>query len=95
MYRIPQPDKFRENIRTKLQEQMSQRNIVNDKIARNLERAIFNYAIQEASRKKIIKKWENPFFSQIYVDRLRSIYKNLTPDIQQALHYGQKIRSLF
>lgn len=89
MYRIPQPDKFRENIRTKLQEQMSQRNIVNDKIARNLERAIFNYAIQEASRKKIIKKWENPFFSQIYVDRLRSIYKNLTPDIQQALQSGE------
>ena len=45
--------------------------------ATNLEIGIFNYAIKEATRKKIVKKWENPHFVSIYIDRLRSIYMNL------------------
>jgi transcription elongation factor S-II len=43
----------------------------------NLEKGVFNYAIQEATRKKIVKKWENPHFVSLYIDRLRSIYMNL------------------
>jgi len=43
----------------------------------NLEKGIFNFAIKEASSRKIIKKWENPFFVQLYTDRLRSIFMNL------------------
>ena len=43
----------------------------------NLEKGIFNYAIQEATYKKIIKKWENQLFVQLYIDRLRTIYINL------------------
>jgi transcription elongation factor S-II len=43
----------------------------------NLEKGIFNYAIKESTNRKIIKKWENPFFVQLYIDRLRSIYSNL------------------
>ena len=48
-----------------------------EKNATNLEKGIYNYAIQEATIRKIIKKWENPSFAQLYVDRLRSIYINL------------------
>lgn len=44
----------------------------------NLERSVYNYAIQEATSKNIIKKWENRYFLRIYVDRLRSIYTNLS-----------------
>ena len=43
----------------------------------NLEKGIYNFAIKEASNRKIIKKWENPHFAQLYLDRLRSIYINL------------------
>ena len=69
-----QPEKFRTNIRSKLSEKIGQSYI---KIATNLEKAIFNYAIKEATQKKIIKKWENPHFKQLYVDRLRTIVNNL------------------
>jgi transcription elongation factor S-II len=47
------------------------------KIVTNLEKGIFNYSIQGATQRNIIKKWENSFFVQLYVDRLRSIYMNL------------------
>ena len=35
------------------------------------------YAYKEAKRKKILKKWDNKKFLQLYMDRLRSIYINL------------------
>ena len=70
-----QYEKFRENIRCRLSEIIGcQYNI---KVSSNLERAIFNYAIKEATQKKIIKKWENPFFKQLYMDRLKTIFNNL------------------
>ena len=47
------------------------------KISVNMEKGIYNYAVKEASTKKVVKKWDNPHFVQIYVDRVRSIYFNL------------------
>jgi hypothetical protein len=82
MYRIPNPLEFRQRIRTKFP-------LDNPKLATNLEKAIFNYAIQEATKKKIIKKWENPFFSQLYTDRLRTIHRNLNKEIIAALESGE------
>jgi transcription elongation factor S-II len=72
MYKIEHPETFRRNITSKF------KLIVDDeKMSSNLEKGIYNYAIKEASNKKIIKKWENPYFTQLYLDRLRSIYLNL------------------
>jgi transcription elongation factor S-II len=52
----------------------------------NLEKGIYNYAIKEATSRKIIKKWENPFFVQLYTDRLRSIFINLNDsDFQEII----------
>lgn len=51
--------------------------IKNKKISRNLEKGIFNYAIKRAKDKKIVRKWENNYFTQLYMDRLRSINNNL------------------
>ena len=42
-----------------------------------MEKGIYNYAVKEASTKKVVKKWDNPHFVQIYIDRVRSIYFNL------------------
>lgn len=80
---ISNPTKFRQNLRTKFASLMP------EKYATNLEKAIFNYAIQEATKKKIIKKWENPFFSQLYTDRLRTIYRNLNKEILTSIQSGE------
>jgi transcription elongation factor S-II len=51
--------------------------IGNNVTAINLEKGVFNYSLKEATSKKLIKKWENPAFVQVYLDRLRTIYINL------------------
>lgn len=73
---IKNPEEFRSNIREKLNKKIN-----NMKHSINLEKGIFNYALKEAGNRKIVKKWDNQYFVQIYVDRLRSIYNNLTQDI--------------
>ena len=69
---ISNPEIFREKIRNKLTP------ILDDEIiSLNIEKGVYNYAIKEANSRKIIKKWENPYFAQLYLDRLRCIYLNL------------------
>ena len=64
--------------------------IPNEKTVTNLEIGIFNYSLQEASRKKEVKKWENPKFVQIYIDRLRSLFINMKDEkILNALKSGE------
>lgn len=70
--KIENPEQFRNNIRIKLAEYFDK-----EKHAINLEKGVHNWALKEATNKKVIKKWDNPFFVQIYIDRLRSIYINL------------------
>jgi len=69
---IDNPDEFRKKIRLHIN------NIINNgKNSLNLEKGIFNYSLQEATTRKVIKKWNNPYFIQIYTDRLRTILINL------------------
>lgn len=63
---------FRTNIRNRFT-----KIIEDEKTSTNLEKAIYNYALKEAELKKIVKKWENPLFLQLYTDRLFSIYMNM------------------
>lgn len=81
MMKISDPIPLRENIRKKLN------GILNNEVhSINLEKGIYNFAIKEATQRKIIKKWENPHFTQLYVDRLRSIYINLKmPDLLEQI----------
>lgn len=72
---ITEPAKFRENVCKKFTSIIG-----NNTIAINLEKGVFNYSLKEATSKKLIKKWENPVFAQLYLDRLRSIYNNLKND---------------
>ena len=69
---ITNPDAFRTNVRAKLTQLLE-----DDIVALNLEKGVFNYALREANHKKILKKWTNGRFTQLYVDRLRTIYVNL------------------
>jgi len=81
--KIENPDMFRSNIRKKLNVIMS-----NEKNALNLEKGIFNYALKEADQRRVIKKWENSSFVQIYLNHLRSIMTNLSADILQQIDNG-------
>ena len=76
MRKIENPENFRNNIRTKLQTLLD-----SEKKAVNLEKGIYNYALKEATNRKVVKKWDNPYYAQIYLDRLRTIYINLTEGI--------------
>jgi transcription elongation factor S-II len=72
MRTISNPDEFRKNVSEKLDVILK-----HTKTSVNMEKGIYNYAVKEASTKKVVKKWDNPHFVQIYVDRVRSIYFNL------------------
>ena len=69
---ITNAEKFRSNICGKFTGIIG-----NNVTAINLEKGVFNYSLKEATSKKLIKKWENPAFVQVYLDRLRTIYINL------------------
>lgn len=85
MRNIANPTEFRTNISNKLNAV-----IEDDILCVNIERGVFNYSIKEASTKKIIKKWENPRFVQIYLDRLRSLYINLkNPSFLNRIKNGE------
>ncbi len=72
---VSNPVQFRQNIREKLASLLPAD--FDAKYAANLEIGVFNYAIGEATKLKLIKKWENPTFVTLYVNRLRTIYTNL------------------
>jgi DNA-directed RNA polymerase subunit M/transcription elongation factor TFIIS len=87
-YIIKNPDVFRNNVRCKLNRKIQEiiensdnktRNT--ERISANLEISIFNYSIKEATKKKIVKTWQNISFCQLYIDRLRTVFFNLKPDI--------------
>jgi transcription elongation factor S-II len=77
---VSNPTLFRQNIREKMAALIPKD--FGEKYPVNLEIGIFNYAIREATQLKLIKKWENPNFVTLYVNRLRTIYTNLqNPDL--------------
>jgi transcription elongation factor S-II len=73
MHVIENPEEFRQKISKKLEK------ILNDetKIAENLEKGIYNFCIKEAGERNIVKKWDNVHFTQLYLDRLRTVYINI------------------
>lgn len=81
--KIENPEVFRENIRKKINEKLE-----NDTASRNLEKGIFNYTLKEADRLKVVKKWDNKFFVQIYLSHLRSIVSNLSSELIKDIQDG-------
>ena len=73
---VENPETFRNNIRKKLSTFFKDCSNP-EKHATNLEKGIHNWALKEANFRKVVKKWDNYFFVQLYLDHLRSIYINL------------------
>jgi len=80
---ITNPNQFRENIRTKIDEKLG-----DIKLSTNLEKGVFNYAIKEATNRRIVKKWDNEAFVSLYLNHLRSILNNLSTQIIQDIQTG-------
>ena len=45
----------------------------------NLEKGMYNSAIQEATKRGVLKNWENPVFKHIYQATARRTMNNLSP----------------
>uniref|UniRef100_A0A6C0CRM8 TFIIS-type domain-containing protein n=1 Tax=viral metagenome TaxID=1070528 RepID=A0A6C0CRM8_9ZZZZ len=73
MRQIKTPETFRKNVVN----QFDKTTILSKREAGNLERGIFNYSIRDADLKNVVKKWENPYFVQIYIDRFRTVWRNI------------------
>lgn len=83
-YVIQHPDEFRAKVREQLYGRLQ-----TQKGATNLEKGIYNYTLKEADRRKVVKKWENPSFVQLYINHLRSILMNLTEEWVKSIQSKQ------
>ena len=72
MRTIKNPQEFRANVNIQLKKLLP-----DETICKNLEKGIYNYCIKAATERQIVKKWDNVYFTHLYVDRLRTIYCNL------------------
>jgi len=70
--KIVNADIFRTNVRKKLNKIIRKK-----KLSLNLEKGIFNYTIQTARLRNVVRKWDNKAFVMIYVDKFKSILLNL------------------
>lgn len=85
MIKIMNPESFRKEVSLVITQILN-----TQKYSINIEKSIYNQSIQIANTKNIVKKWENPYFVLIYVDRFRSVYKNLkNPTIIARLEKGE------
>ena len=91
MREIANPEEFRRNVCKQLDLLINANNsaviTMPAPLIENIEKSIFNYCIKDAGARNIVKKWDNPYFVQLYLDRLRSIYLNLkqSPEFKQRL----------
>ena len=75
MIEVNDPVKFRSKIVKNID------NIVkNIRMSSNIEKSVFNASLKQANKVKVIKKWENRNFVEIYVLILKKIYLNLKND---------------
>lgn len=83
---VDDPASFRTNIKNQIVLVIGT-NAQNERHGSNIEKGIYNYALEESDKKNVVKKWDNPFFVQIYLDRLYSVYTNLknTPELRALI----------
>ena len=88
MRKVDNPDEFRSNVRDALA-----KIIANKKICSNLEKGIYNSSIREARERNVVKKWDNVYFSHLYLDRLRTVTANLKNPKLKARVVSKEIKA--
>ena len=70
---IKNPDLFREKVCSDVLMPL----LKNQDNCINLEKGIFNWTVKEATFRKVVKKWDNRYFVDLYKSHLRSVWINL------------------
>lgn len=73
---VKNPETFRKNVVDQIHLYLK-----NKSKSKHIEKGIYNFAVKKARDKNVVRKWDNEYFVQIYVDRFRSIYNNTNPSI--------------
>lgn len=73
MYTVTDAPLLRKKMRTRLNEIIQE-----NKISENVEIGAYNYAVRQATEKKVIRKWTNPLFVEIYLNKMRTLLCNIT-----------------
>ena len=69
---------FRDKIVEKFSKLLKQNKIPSHiNVAKNIEKGIYNSIIKYSDKKGIIKRWDNKFFTKLYISKAMSIYSNL------------------
>ena len=81
---IKNPTEFRKLMRDNINE-----SILDEKKSTNLEIGVYNWSIKEATNQKIVRKWDNLHFVDIYLNHLRSVLINLKlPSLLESIKTG-------
>lgn len=51
-----------------------------ERLSRNIEKQLYNSAVNTAKDKCMVRKWSNPVFHKLYVSKIRSLYSNISND---------------
>jgi len=86
MYVIHDPKTFRKKCVCKLADILEE-----GTLSENIEIGIYNYAIQLAKERRIVRKWSNKLFVEIYLSKLKSILSNLTKELVATLSEPHRI----
>ena len=84
--KIKNPDEFRSKVVNNFKNKFK----LKEKDCKNIEKSIFNYTINESKKKKIVRKWENIYFVQLYIDKFRSIWENINTKDDSLLNKIKK-----
>ena len=87
MRKIENPQEFRNNIVVKLNELLN-----DEESCKNLEKGIYNYSLDHATKLNVLKKWDNSYFVRIYLNRIRTIYMNLKNKTVQDMINNKEIK---
>tara|TARA_B100000401_G_C52782670_1_gene709091 strand:+ start:444 stop:953 length:510 start_codon:yes stop_codon:yes gene_type:complete len=88
MIKVDDPETFRSKIIENLNAI-----IKNEKISINVEKSVFNSSLDQAKTQKVIKKWDNKYFVDIYVLILKKVFINLKNEDTLNRLRSKKIRS--
>lgn len=88
MRKIANPDEFRANVRLQIEKHGN----IKAPTAKNIEVGIYNFSLEEAERRNIVKKWDNPYFTMLYTRKLISILHNINNDDVKSMLKGRKFK---
>ena len=84
MKSVSDPEMFRATMVDALQKIVSC-----DKKARNIEKSIYNKCLEDATKRVIIKRWDNKMFVLTYIDKFKHVYFTIkNPEIMEKINKG-------